>query len=113
MEISSFVVIYSLPQFFLKLLVQLMTLHICSFLETTNISVYNKSTLCEITKSLRILRCILMDQNVIKLMFFCCFIEAILEGIEVMVFPVVMYGCESWTVKKAEHRRIDAFELWC
>ena len=33
--------------------------------------------------------------------------------IKVMVFPVVMYGCESWTVKKAEHRRIDAFELWC
>ena len=30
-----------------------------------------------------------------------------------MVFPVLMYGCESWTVKKAEHRRIDAFELWC
>ena len=30
-----------------------------------------------------------------------------------MVFPVVMYGCESWTEKKAEHRRIDAFELWC
>ena len=30
-----------------------------------------------------------------------------------MVFPVVMYGCESWTMKKAEHRRIDAFELWC
>ena len=30
-----------------------------------------------------------------------------------MVFPVVMYGCESWTVKKAEHQRIDAFEVWC
>ena len=30
-----------------------------------------------------------------------------------MVFPVVIYGCESWTMKKAEHRRIDAFELWC
>ena len=30
-----------------------------------------------------------------------------------MAFPVVMYGCESWTIKKAEHRRIDAFELWC
>ena len=30
-----------------------------------------------------------------------------------MVFPVVMYGCESWTIKKAEYRRIDAFELWC
>ena len=33
--------------------------------------------------------------------------------VKVMVFPVVMYGCESWIVKKAEHRRIDAFELWC
>ena len=33
--------------------------------------------------------------------------------VKAMLFPVVMYGCESWTVKKAEHRRIDAFELWC
>ena len=33
--------------------------------------------------------------------------------VKAMVFPVVMYGCESWTTKKAEHRRIDAFELWC
>ena len=33
--------------------------------------------------------------------------------VKAMVFPGVMYGCESWTVKKAEHRRIDAFELWC
>ena len=33
--------------------------------------------------------------------------------VKAMVFPVVMYGCESWTVKKAEHRRIDVFELWC
>ena len=33
--------------------------------------------------------------------------------VKAMVFPVVMYGCESWTVKKAEHRRIDAFQLWC
>ena len=33
--------------------------------------------------------------------------------VRAMVFPVVMYGCESWTIKKAEHRRIDAFELWC
>ena len=33
--------------------------------------------------------------------------------VNAMVFPVVMYGCESWTVKKDEHRRIDAFELWC
>ena len=33
--------------------------------------------------------------------------------VKAMVFPVVMYGCESWTVKKAEHRKIDVFELWC
>ena len=33
--------------------------------------------------------------------------------VKAMVFPVIMYGCESWTVKKAEHQRIDAFELWC
>ena len=33
--------------------------------------------------------------------------------VKAMIFPVVMYGCESWTVKKAEHRRIDAIELWC
>ena len=33
--------------------------------------------------------------------------------VKAMVFPVVMYGCESWTIKKAEHRIIDAFEVWC
>ena len=33
--------------------------------------------------------------------------------VKAMVFPVVMYGCESWTIRKAEHQRIDAFELWC
>ena len=33
--------------------------------------------------------------------------------VKAMVFPVIMYGCESWTIKKAEHHRIDAFELWC
>ena len=33
--------------------------------------------------------------------------------VKAMVFPVVMYGCESWAIKKAERRRIDAFELWC
>ena len=33
--------------------------------------------------------------------------------VKAMVFPVVMYACESWTIKKAEHQRIDAFELWC
>ena len=33
--------------------------------------------------------------------------------VKAMVLPVIVYGCESWTIKKAEHRRIDAFELWC
>ena len=33
--------------------------------------------------------------------------------VKAMVFPVVTYGCENWTIKKAEHQRIDAFELWC
>ena len=33
--------------------------------------------------------------------------------VKAMVFPVVMYGCESWTIKKAEHQKVDAFELWC
>ena len=33
--------------------------------------------------------------------------------VKAVVFPIVMYGCEIWTIKKAEHRRIDAFELWC
>ena len=33
--------------------------------------------------------------------------------VKAMVFPMVMYGCDGWTIKKAEHRRIDAFELWC
>ena len=33
--------------------------------------------------------------------------------VKAMVFPVVMYGCESWTIKKAQHQRIDAFQLWC
>ena len=40
-------------------------------------------------------------------------LPAKLSLVKAMVFPVVMYGCENWTVKKAEHRRIDAFELWC
>ena len=41
------------------------------------------------------------------------FVEKKIHLVKAMVFPVVMYGCEIWTIKKAEHRRIDAFELWC
>ena len=37
----------------------------------------------------------------------------LVKAMVAMVFPIVMYGCESWTLKKAEHQRIDAFELWC
>ena len=40
-------------------------------------------------------------------------LPTVVHLVKVMVFPVVMYGCESWTVKKAELQRIDAFELWC
>ena len=40
-------------------------------------------------------------------------LRAKIHLVKAMVFPVVMYGCESWTVKKAERRRTDAFELWC
>ena len=63
-------------------------------------------------------RCILLGRKVMTN------VDSILKGrditlptkvhlVKAMVFPVVMYGYESWTVKKAEHRRIDAFELWC
>ena len=44
---------------------------------------------------------------------FVCTLQTKVRLVKAMVFPVVMYGCESWTVKKAEHQRIDAFELWC
>ena len=63
-------------------------------------------------------RCLLLGRKVMTNL------DSILKGrditlptkvhlVKAMVFPVVMYGCESWTVKKAERRRIDAFELWC
>ena len=41
------------------------------------------------------------------------FANKVCQKVKAMVFPVVMFGCESWTMKKAERRRIDAFELWC
>ena len=43
----------------------------------------------------------------------CFQFGAIVQSARIRIFPVGMYGCESWTIKKAEHRRIDAFELWC
>jgi len=63
-------------------------------------------------------RCLLLGRKVMT------YLDSILKSpditlatklciVKAMVFPVVMYGCESWTIKKAEHQRIDAFELWC
>ena len=63
-------------------------------------------------------RCLLLEKNVMTNL------DSILKSrditlptkvhlVKAMAFPVVMCGCESWTIKKAEHRRLDAFELWC
>ena len=68
--------------------------------------------------SREIKRCLLLGRKVVTNL------ESILKSrditlptkvhlVKAMVFPVVLYGCESWTIKKAEHQRIDAFELWC
>ena len=51
--------------------------------------------------------------NVGKMHFYLFTLPTKVHRVKAMVFPVVMFGCESWTMKKAEHRRIDAFELWC
>ena len=50
---------------------------------------------------------------ILKLILIHMYLYTYLFGCTQLVFPVVMYGCENWTVKKAERRRIDAFELWC
>ena len=66
--------------------------------------------------------CWSLTWRILSITLLACEMSVIVGGItlptkvrlvKAMVFPVVMYGCESWTVKKAEHRRIDAFELWC
>ena len=56
-------------------------------------------------KAMTILDSILKSRDIILLTKVCI--------VKPMVFPVVTYGCESWTIKKAEHQRIDAFKLWC
>ena len=63
-------------------------------------------------------RCLLLEKKIMtnldsKLKSRDITLPTKIRVVKAMVFPVVMYGCESWTVKKAEHRRIDAFELWC
>ena len=56
-------------------------------------------------------RCLLFGRRGLKSRDITVLIKVCL--VKAMVFPLVIYGCESWTIKKAEHRRIDAFELWC
>ena len=73
---------------------------------------------CRRDCSHEIKRCLLLGRNVMTNLDSIWKRRDIISSTKVhlvkaMVFPVVMYGCESWTVKKAEHRRIDAFELWC
>ena len=71
-----------------------------------------------VTAAMKFKRCLLLGRKVVTNLDNLLKSRGITLSTEVrlvkaMVFPVVMYGCESWTVKKAEHRRIDAFELWC
>ena len=58
-------------------------------------------------------RCLLLGRKVSTFKSRDITLPTKIRLVKAMVFPVVMYGCESWTVKKAEHQRIDAFELWC
>ena len=71
-----------------------------------------------VTAAMKLKRCLLLGRKVMTNL------DSILKSrditllkkvhlVKAMIFPVVMYGCESWTVKKAEHQKIDAFELWC
>ena len=64
-----------------------------------------KRRLLLVRKAMTILDSILKSRDITLL--------AKVHIVKAMVFPVVMYGCESWTIKKAEHRRIDTLELWC
>ena len=68
-------------------------------------------------QTLLISHCFLLSRNWMELCYELIVIIIIMPTkvhlVKAMVFPVVMNGCESWTIKKAEHRRIDAFELWC
>ena len=69
------------------------------------------------TCSHEIIRCLLLGRKVMtnldSIFKSRHYLSTKVRLVKAMVFPLVMYGCESWTVKKAEHRRIDAFELWC
>ena len=87
-------------------------------METVSDFILGAPNYCDGDCSHEIKRCLLLGREVMTTL------DSILKSrditlsakvrlVKAMVFPVVMYGCESWTVKKAEWRRIDAFELWC
>ena len=74
--------------------------------------------------SLQIKRCLLLGRKAMTQVALICYLCSILKSrdinlptevhlVKAIVFPVVVYGCESWTIKKTEHQRIDAFEVWC
>ena len=73
-----------------------------SYLESTNIKIFSNLILSKVTTNLD---SILKSRDIT--------LPTKVRLSKAVVFPVVMYGCERWTIKKAEHRRIDAFELWC
>ena len=73
-----------------------------SYLESTNIKIFSNLILSKVTTNLD---SILKSRDIT--------LPTKVRLSKAMVFPVVMYGCERWTIKNAEHRRIDAFELWC
>ena len=64
-------------------------------------------------RSHEIKRCLLLGRKIMTNLGRDITLPIKVHLVKAMVFPVVMYGCESWTIKKAEHQRIDAFELWC
>ena len=73
--------------------------------EETPPNTSSEGMLCLATDSLSALHSVLKSRDITLL--------TKVHLVKAMVFPVAMYGCESWTIKKAEHQRIDAFELWC
>ena len=84
----------------------------------TDVFSWASKSLQMVTAAMKLKRCVLLGRKAMTNL------DSILKSrdislptkvhlIKAMVFPIVMYGCESWTIKKSEHQRIDAFELWC
>ena len=79
---------------------------------------WGSQIIADVDFSHEIKRCLLLERKVMSNLDSILKIRNIVlltkvHLVKAVVFPVVLYGCESWTITKAEHRRIDAFELWC